>query len=49
MALDAAGNVVIADASGRVRVIAVPAGTFYGQAMTADDIYTVAGNGATSS
>jgi len=43
--LDGAGNLVIAD-SGRVRVVAVTTGTFYGQAMTAGDIYTVAGNGA---
>jgi hypothetical protein len=46
VALDAAGNVVIADSSDRrIRVIAVTTGTFYGQAMTADDIYTVAGGG----
>jgi trimeric autotransporter adhesin len=44
---DAAGNLVIADFSdGRVRVVAAETGTFYGQAMTAGDIYTVAGNGA---
>jgi len=44
--LDAAGNVVIADPGhDRIRVIAVTTGTFYGQAMTADDIYTVAGGG----
>ena len=29
----------------RVRVVAASTGTFYGQAMTAGDIYTVAGNG----
>jgi len=40
--LDTAGNLVIADA-GRVRVVAAKTGTFYGQAMTAGDIYTVAG------
>jgi sugar lactone lactonase YvrE len=46
VALDAAGNVVIADTSDRrIRVIAVSTGTFYGRAMTADDIYTVAGGG----
>jgi len=46
VALDAAGNVVIADSGDRrVRVIAVKTGTFYGQPMTADDIYTVAGGG----
>ncbi len=44
VALDAAGNVVIAEPT-RIRVVAVRTGTFYGQAMTAGDIYTVAGNG----
>jgi NHL repeat len=45
-ALDGDGNLVIADgANGRVRVVAAGDGTFYGQAMTAGDIYTVAGNG----
>jgi hypothetical protein len=45
-ALDLAGNLVIADgANNRVRVVAAADGTFYGQAMTAGDIYTVAGNG----
>jgi len=56
VAVDPAGNVVVADTdfggapadmgNNRVRVVAVKTGTFYGQAMTADDIYTVAGNGA---
>src|SRR5437764_547307 len=47
-ALDHSGNLVIADMSGsRIRVVAAGAGTFYGQAMTAGDIYTVAGNGTT--
>ena len=46
LALDTAGNVVIADEQNyRIRVVAVTTGTFYGQAMTAGDIYTVAGNG----
>jgi hypothetical protein len=46
IAADAAGNVVIADANNnRVRVVAAATGTFYGQAMTAGDIYTIAGNG----
>ena len=45
MALDAAGNLVIAD-SDRIRVVAATTGTFYGQAMTAGDIYTVAGGGS---
>ena len=44
--VDDAGNLVFADtgsAGGRIRVVAERTGTFYGQAMTADDIYTVAG------
>jgi hypothetical protein len=41
-----AGNLVIADTGNeRVRVVAATTGTFYGQAMTKGDIYTVAGNG----
>jgi trimeric autotransporter adhesin len=47
VAVDAAGNLVIADTENqRVRVVAATSGTFYGQAMTAGDIYTVAGDGA---
>ena len=43
---DTAGNVLIADTSNnRIRVVAASTGTFYGQAMTAGDIYTIAGNG----
>jgi trimeric autotransporter adhesin len=46
VAVDAAGNLVIADAdSDRIRVIAAHAGTYYGQAMKTGDIYTVAGDG----
>jgi trimeric autotransporter adhesin len=46
VAIDGAGNVVIADTfNNRVRVIAETAGRFYGQAMTAGDIYTIAGTG----
>jgi hypothetical protein len=46
VAVDADGNVVIADTVGsRIRVVAVRAGTFYGKAMTAGDIYAVAGAG----
>jgi hypothetical protein len=46
VAVDAAGNLVIAASSdGRIRVVAVKTGMFYGQAMTAGDIYTVAGGG----
>jgi sugar lactone lactonase YvrE len=43
--LDRNGNIIIADTS-RVRVIAAKTGTFYGQAMTALNIYTVAGSGS---
>jgi hypothetical protein len=46
VAVDGSGNLVIADAfNSRIRVVAASAGTFYGQKMTADDIYTVAGTG----
>jgi hypothetical protein len=44
IAADASGNQVIADTK-RIRVVAARTGTFYGQAMTAGDIYTVAGGG----
>jgi trimeric autotransporter adhesin len=47
VAVDAAGNVLIADGNNqRIRVVAATTGTFYGQAMTAGDIYTIAGNGS---
>jgi hypothetical protein len=47
VAIDGAGNLLIADTfNSRVRVVAATAGTFYGVAMTAGNIYTVAGNGA---
>ena len=46
VALDAAGNLVFTDNQNwRIRVVAEKSGTFYGRAMTAGDIYTVAGNG----
>ena len=46
MAADAAGNVLIADDdTGQVRVVAARSGAFYGQKMTAGDIYTIAGDG----
>jgi len=44
---DAAGNLVVADTgNNRIRVVAKITGTYYGQAMTGGDIYTVAGNGS---
>ena len=46
VAADSAGNLVIADvADNRIRVVAAADGTFYGQQMTAGDIYTIAGTG----
>ena len=46
IAVDSSGDVVIVDASNnRIRVVAGTTGTFYGEAMTAGDIYTIAGNG----
>ena len=46
VALDGTGNVLISDSyNERIRVLAAVTGTFYGQAMTAGDIYTIAGNG----
>ncbi len=50
VAVDAAGNLLIADTeNNRVRVVAHTTGTFYGQAMTGGDIYTVAGDGTRGS
>ena len=46
VAVDGAGNLLIADTDNeRIRVVAASTGTFYGQPMTAGDIYTVAGGG----
>ncbi len=46
IALDSAGNIVFADAGDdRIRVVATSTGLFYGQQMTAGDIYTIAGTG----
>ena len=46
VAVDGAGNVLIADTyNDRVRAMAAHTGTFYGQPMTAGDIYTIAGTG----
>ncbi|HEY2308759.1 MAG TPA: hypothetical protein VGI05_23040, partial [Streptosporangiaceae bacterium] len=48
--VDGAGNWVIADTgNNRIRVVAASTGTFYGQAMTAGDIYTIAGTGRSGS
>lgn len=45
--VDSASNVIFDDANNDVlRIIAAQTGTFYGQAMTADHIYTVAGGGS---
>ena len=51
-AVDSSGNLLVAEqglatvaTDRRVRVVAASNGTFYGQQMTAGDIYTVAGNG----
>ena len=47
MAVDGAGNVLIADTfNNRIRVVAASTGTYYGRPMTAGDIYTIAGGGA---
>jgi trimeric autotransporter adhesin len=47
LGVDQAGNVLICDSqNGRIRVVAAHTGTFYGQAMTAGDIYTIAGGGS---
>jgi hypothetical protein len=46
LALDGAGNLIICDEGNhRVRVVAAADGTYYGMAMTAGNIYTVAGTG----
>jgi len=47
VAVDAAGNLLIADyGNNRIRVVvAASSGTYYGQAMTAGHIYSVAGKG----
>ena len=46
LAVDHAGNVLIGEwFNNRVRLVAESTGTFYGQPMTAGDIYTIAGNG----
>lgn len=50
VAVDRAGNILVADSyNNRIRVIAATTGTYYGQKMTAGDIYTIAGTGALGS
>jgi sugar lactone lactonase YvrE len=46
LAMDSAGNIAFADpALHRVRYVPAAAGTFFGQAMTAGRVYTIAGDG----
>ncbi|MBC7543285.1 MAG: hypothetical protein H7338_11195 [Candidatus Sericytochromatia bacterium] len=46
MAVDAAGNLIFAEPDiQRIRMVPVAAGTHYGLAMAANQLYTVAGNG----
>ena len=46
VAVDSSGDVFIADTTNnRVRMVPSSSGTFFGQVMTAGDIYTVAGTG----
>jgi RHS repeat-associated protein len=47
VAVDSAGDLAIADTgNSKIRFIPLTTATFYGQSMTAEDIYTVAGNGS---
>lgn len=46
VSVDAAGDLFIADTfNERVRMVPAASGIFYGQAMTAGDLYTIAGDG----
>jgi hypothetical protein len=46
LAFDGRGDLLVADGcNNRVRLIAVRSGRFFGQAMTAGDVYTIAGTG----
>jgi hypothetical protein len=46
LAIDAVGNLVVpSQEENKIRVVAEQTGTFYGQAMTAGHVYTVAGDG----
>jgi len=50
VAVDSSGNVFIADTTNnRVRMVPASSGTFFGQAMTRADIYTVTGTGTACS
>ena len=50
VAVDSAGDVFIADTSNnRVRMVPASSGTYFGQAMTEGDIYTIAGTGTACS
>jgi hypothetical protein len=45
LAVDAAGDVIVSDSYGsRVRMVPAVSGTYFGVAMTAGDIYTIAGD-----
>ncbi|HET9076192.1 MAG TPA: fibronectin type III domain-containing protein, partial [Acidimicrobiales bacterium] len=45
IAVDSSGNVVVADVyNGEIRVVAEQTGAFYGKAMTAGTVYTIAGS-----
>jgi hypothetical protein len=47
LAVDAGGDLFIADGENdRVRFVPASSGTFFGQAMSAGDVYTIAGDGA---
>ena len=46
LVFDGSGNLLFADTSNhRIRVVAASSATFFGQSMTAGDIYTIAGTG----
>ncbi len=50
LTVDSFGNVLVADSENNViRAVASTTGTFYGQSMTAEDIYTIAGDGTAGS